>query len=100
MSQLKIGNMSSQTVPSDGGGGAGQSTPGKQTTLDVARQPGQFTQQHQQQLPKAATEKKQEKAKVIVQPVHPPLSTTLPLLHRQCDSPQPPAIIETTLPVS
>ena len=45
--------MSSQTVPSDGGGGAGQSTPGKQTTLDVARQPGQFTQQHQQQLPKA-----------------------------------------------
>nr|XP_054771411.1 histone deacetylase complex subunit SAP130-A-like isoform X2 [Lytechinus pictus] len=96
--------MSSHTLPPEGGGGkagGSPSAPASQTSTQLPKQP-----QQPPPTQKVVAEKKpQEKAKVIVQPVHPPLSTTLPLL-RQSDSPtlgqqqQPtPAIIETTVPI-
>eukprot|EP00057_Strongylocentrotus_purpuratus_P006032 XP_011660506.1 PREDICTED: mucin-5AC-like [Strongylocentrotus purpuratus] len=89
--------MSSHTLPPEGGGGKG---PASQTS---SSQPPKQQQQQTLTQKLVAEKKPQEKAKVIVQPVHPPLSTTLPLL-RQNDSPTPvqqptPAIIETTVPV-
>ncbi|XP_071492721.1 uncharacterized protein [Diadema antillarum] len=81
--------MNSQALPSQGGGGG---------SGGGATNSGQAPPQQQGTAPKAGPEKKQETAKVIVQPVHPPLAT-LPFFTRQTESPQPPmTTIESVIP--